>query len=287
MCKIELMDNTAYHPYNQVDRHRSVGQIIRQYSSNKNSIYQLALSQIAVPKGAKVLDLGCGYGQFTHQLLQDCTATIECQGIDLNAANDAAYRALLARTNTAGEFTHGAVDLIRSYPGQSYHLILCGYALYYFVALIPEIARILKPGGQFVTITHSIHSHREFFNAIRKAAELCRKFTGEKLVFHNALRHFSAENASSILSQSFFSVRKIEYDNCLTFSAEDIGQYFEYMDFKLDLLLRSNSTNRSQKESFRQCLRAGIQGQVCKNGKYTLNKNDAIFICSNGGESND
>ena len=57
---------------------------------------------------------------------------------------------------------------IKKYPARSFDLIICSYALYFFAGMIPEISRILKRDGIFITITHSQCDMQELVDITKK-----------------------------------------------------------------------------------------------------------------------
>jgi SAM-dependent methyltransferase len=106
------------------------------------------------PKSSKVLDIGCGNGDFTLELLK---MDFDVQGIDLAECEPLKER-------------HSIVDLqVDKYPFPDNHFdIVFSKSVIEHLRepdyLIDEAYRVLKPGGIFICLTPSWkHSYREQF----------------------------------------------------------------------------------------------------------------------------
>ncbi len=110
-----------------------------------------------LPRGARVLDAGCGSGAFSQYLLE---LGLEVTGVDIS---DGLIR--LARENLqAGKFLAG--DIFRTgLPAGSCDAVFCGAVLHHFPARLreafAEFSRLLVPGGKvyfFEPYAHSVNS---------------------------------------------------------------------------------------------------------------------------------
>jgi len=104
-----------------------------------------------------VLDLGCGDGSMTLTLLPpERIATYI--GCDLSKpALDIAQRQIEALSLCAKLLCDDMLKVAEELPDQSIDLVLSSYAVHHLTAnnkehLVDQVARVLKPGGQFVLI---------------------------------------------------------------------------------------------------------------------------------------
>ncbi len=158
--------------FRNVQKHQHIEALIRQFSSNKEDIRLTALNQVDLSSCRNVLELGCAFGAFTEAL----------KGRLAPGGNHHRHWILLPNMNlfswrhasgpaTRGTFSSSGVHSIKKYPPASFDLIICSFALYFFVEMIPEIARVLKKDGIFITITHDQCNMQELISHHQKNAE--------------------------------------------------------------------------------------------------------------------
>ncbi len=97
-----------------------------------------------VPRGTRVLDIGCGIGEIVAQLRE--ARQCECAGMDISAA-------AIRKLRLAG--MEGKVAALPKVPFEagSFDVVLCTETLEHVTnakASIAEIRRVLKPGGLFL-----------------------------------------------------------------------------------------------------------------------------------------
>lgn len=97
-----------------------------------------------VPPGARVLDLGCAFGFGTRLL----AGRYEAYGHDLSLP----YIERARRSVPSAVFTHGPADTV-PYPDRYFDAVLLLDVLEHVpdeTAVVAEMARVLRPGGQLV-----------------------------------------------------------------------------------------------------------------------------------------
>ncbi|PKN65813.1 MAG: hypothetical protein CVU52_10915, partial [Deltaproteobacteria bacterium HGW-Deltaproteobacteria-10] len=164
----ELLDNKKIRQvFRKVQKHLLIEQLIRQFSINKEDIRKTALTRTDLSCCKNVLELGCAFGSFTESLKDRLHPAAEITGWDivpeckpffLNACKNAGY---------AGTFSSSGINRIKKQPSHSFDLVICSFALYFFANMIPEIARVLKKDGKFITITHYQSNMRELIELTR------------------------------------------------------------------------------------------------------------------------
>lgn len=241
--------------YSDLKVHTEVGAIIQHHSENKEDIGRVVRDAIPWGEGIKdVLDLGCGYGWF-EEVMPAGLETIG--GIDCLAENEGPF--LKAARPKAREvfFFKMMLPAPTGLSTARFDLVVSLYSLYFFPGLLPEIARLLRPGGLFLALTHSASmleegQHYFDFRNLRKVIE-----------------HFSAENGHDILRPYFRDVRHIDYPNALIFHRGDEGSLAKYIDFKKEFI---------EKDVDPRIVREKMIAELGRKGELTFNKNDRIFL---------
>jgi len=103
------------------------------------------VKRLSIVNGARVLDLACGTGVITAEILKYTGKAI---AID---ASEGMIKQAKAKTNGSAEFIHGdMLKIIDQLPSNYFDYVTCGWAIGYSqpAALLKKIKRILKPGGK-------------------------------------------------------------------------------------------------------------------------------------------
>ena len=241
--------------YSNLKVHTEVGSIIKRCSENKEDIRLVVRNAIPWENGIKkVLDLGCGYGWFEEVIPPglDLIGGIDCLDENekpfLEAARPKAAEVFFFRMTLPG---NTGLDAGR------FDLIVSLYSLYFFPGFLPDISRLLRPGGLFLCLTHSASmleegQHYFDFKNLRKVIE-----------------RFSAENGYGILQPFFKEVRHIDYPNSLVFHRGDENALAMYIDFKKEFI---------EKDVDPRIVRDKMISELGRKGELTFNKNDRIFL---------
>jgi len=158
------------------------------------------LRQILFPRGFRltpgdrILDVGCGDGQF---LLPFLAAGLECHGIDINAG-------AIARAAGAGVYAlRGSLEEA-GYPDGFFAVVTAWQVLEHLPApgaFLAEIRRILRPGGTLVL-------------SVPNDASVARRVFGRHWVGYDVPRHcfaFSPATLRQYLVGAGFRIRSVRY----------------------------------------------------------------------------
>ncbi len=254
-------------PYESPVDHETVSAIIRRRSTNKSDVREVALLGLDLSAVRTVLDLGCGFGFMEDVLAKRVAPDAVFVGVDAWKSNRAPFTQKVTAAGHRGGFVCRRLDSRLPWPDRRFDLIVCCYSLYFFVEILPEIARVLAPRGIFLTITHfesSIVGQLPAAGFPDAAARLLA-----------LTRRFSAENGRVLLDKWFGEITQISYENALRFQAEDFEDLIKFLKFKLPFLVPESGPDDELPETIERFARVVMR----RVGELVVEKNDAIFQC--------
>lgn len=268
--------------YEQVNDHRLTKYLISKYSTNSDDIRELALSNLSLGNVNEVLDLGCGYGLFEEKLKARLTEDASITGVDIIRSNGPAFLRTVEEAGYKGKFINSEAQIISAFKDRSYDLIIASYSLYFFPELIKEIARILKPEGIFITITHSMNSLKEVTDLLPQSIRNTGISPPEELSINRLLRAFCIEDGHSHLNPFFNNIEVIKYSNAMLFKPDDIIDCIEYLTKKRPLLFKEVlETYPNKIKEVESHFYSTLQVMMEEMGSLSITKDDAIFRAFN------
>ena len=264
--------------FRNVRNHREMERIIRRCSTNPKDIRQAALSGVDLTSCRNVMELGCAFGSFTGVLQGRLHPQARITGLDIIPEYEPFFLEACEKAGYPGRFSSDGVHQIAYCPQAGVDLILCSFALYFFVDILPDIARILGPDGRFIAITHASENMRELIGAIRNILRRHRVIEPDDILpIEQILKVFSAENGAALLTPHFGSIQQIDFPNTLVFPPQDIGAFVDYYRFKRPFFLAGTPPNA---DIIIHDLTKMLAGMTARFQKVSICKDDAIFICS-------
>lgn len=264
--------------FRDVQKHLAIAQLIRRFSTNKEDIRKTALKHADLSNCHNVLELGCAFGAFTEALKDKLHPEAKITGIDIIPEYKPFFLEACRRAGYEGLFFSSGIDRIKKFQSDSFDLVICSYALYFFPEIIPEIARMLKKDGWFITITHSNADMKEMVGIVKKILKQNHLLTEEQsLPIEIIFDQFSAENGAILLQPSFHKIHPIDFKNTLVFQPQEIEHFIDYFQFKKSFFLTENEAHH--KTIIHQLFNE-LQETAMKKNFVTMCKDDRIFICS-------
>ena len=262
-----IMTESSLSSFEDPPSHETVSDIIRRRSTNKADVREVALGDLDLSFAKDILDLGCGFGFMAEALGRRVAPDARLVGVDVWPANEGPYLEKVAVTGHRGFFTCLQVDSQLPWPDRSFDLVVCSYSLYFFVKVLPDLARVLAPHGVFLTITHS---ERSVVGQLPAAG-----FAEAASELLSLVRRFSAENGYSLLHRWFGEVTRIDYNNSLRFEREHVDELLTYLRFKLPLLVPGAKPD----DELPQRLVRFAKASLSRMGELVIDKDDAVFRC--------
>ncbi|NLA42389.1 MAG: class I SAM-dependent methyltransferase [Smithella sp.] len=264
--------------FRNVRNHREMERIIRRCSTNPADIRQTALSGVDLTSCRNVMELGCAFGSFTAALKDRLHAQARITGLDIIPEYETFFLEACDKAGYPGRFSSDGVHQIADCPPSSVDMMLCSFALYFFVDILPDIARVLKPDGRFIVITHASGNMGELIGAIRNILKAHGVLEPDDILpIEQILKAFTAENGAALLTPHFVGIRKIDFPNTLVFPPRDIGAFVDYYRFKRPLFLTGTPP---AVDIVIPELTKLLAGMAARSRKISMCKDDAIFICS-------
>lgn len=281
MDKAEYSEKEIRGTFGKPADHVSVHKTIVSFSRARADIRAVALGGLDLSDVRTVLDLGCGFGFFSMGLSGLIPRSARVLGVDMLEENRDPYLHNTAEAGLATEFLCAPSQAIEEFEPQTYDLISASYSLYFFPELVPAIARILRPMGIFVTLTHSRESLREIIDLIPECyRRLGVTIERDRIHIKRLLESFCAENGADLLAPHFGSVETIGWENSLEFPLDGMKHLYGYIINKKYLLLKELMDQKPQLEQNAvEMLFAMAHRISVERGGFRLNKNDAIFRC--------
>lgn len=264
------MTRSLIDSYEEPINHERASGIIQRCSSNPRDVRDFVLDGRDLSQARAILDLGCGFGFMAERVALRAHPDAVLWGVDLLAANRREFLRRVRATGRSARFVD--MGLNESLPWEAAHfdLVVSSYSLYFFPSLVPEIARVLKPGGWFMALTHTLASQRELLRAAGISED-----EGPPLV--QVVSGFSAENGLEVLRPHFRTVEQVFYENALYFGEGDFAALASYLRFKLMLVGEASADPAAPRgrvvvdaERLRDLVRRGL----------VIRKDDVAFWCS-------
>ncbi len=271
------MESSLANVFKDAEKHLKIAGIITRHISNKTDVRIFALNGLDLSKYKNILDLGCGYGFFTEALRGKVHPEATVIGVDRFSEYEKFFCQSAERANIHANFLSTGVSAIEKMESNSFDLVLCSYALYFFPEMAAHISRILKDDGRFVSITHAIPHMHEFTAYVRKLLREEGYNLNSDLPYEKLIKEFSDKNGHQILAPFFSNISKKEYEGILIFGTSDYQDLIHYFNFKHSFFIPEDIDTD---DKLHQMIIRKIKRDLATNQELRITKNDAIFVSS-------
>lgn len=166
---------------------------------------ELAFEAVREAAPRRVLEVGCGWGEFAERLQADVVVDVVALDLSPRMVELARERGVDART--------GDVQNLPFEDG-SFDVAVANWMLYHVPDLergLSELARVLRPGGRLVAATNSLDHLSELWLLVGRDR-------------HWEQERFFSENAEAPLRRYFTSVERRDVTGSVTFADRDAAR---------------------------------------------------------------
>lgn len=213
------------------------------------------------------LDLGCGIGFVAEAIARRTATDAEFVGIDSRSVNAQPFMQAVQRTGRRGIFRcERLVDQL-DFATDAFDLAVASNSLYFFPALLPQIARVVRPSGVFLAATASVESCRQLLSEAGLGG------TASRLL--EVIHRFSAENAAQLLRPHFGRIECVEERGTLVFERSRYDDFLRYLWFRLPFLAHEELADHPPAAPLAETLRRAL-GQ---RQRIEFARHDVVFRC--------
>ena len=222
-----MLDTNVVKKQYENDQNLSIRISIHQkYSVNQQGFSNWIAKQYELPKGGKVLELGCGNGEIWKDnlnRLKDCQMILSDFSEGMLAA---------AKTNLPSQknLSFEQIDIQAiPYEDASFDVVIANMMLHHVPDLnvaLSEVKRVLKPNGIFYTAVPGEQGIHNYLSDVLKEYGILQKMMGI----------FTMQNGYPILQEVFPQVELREYEDALEVTdTNDLVEYLYSMASIVDL----------------------------------------------------
>ncbi len=241
--------------YQNPDRLNTRISLHDKYSENKQPFGDWLFSCYDIPRGSRVLELGCGTGGMWRGHLD------ALEGCEL-LLSDLSEGMLNAARSNLGErpgLSYALIDIQAiPFPNDMFDIVIANMMLYHVPDLdkaLSEARRVLKDGGTFYCATFGEHGHNwHIARMLGFPAEISASFT--------------LQNGESSLKRHFGCVRRVNREDAL--NVTDIGDLVDY--------IASTESIRDLGGLSPAQMRARLEAHMTE-GSLRLPKEYGLFVC--------
>lgn len=180
---------------------------VARFREGPDAVDAALLATVAAPSPRRVLEVGCGMGQFAERMLSELEVDLIAVDLSPRMVELARERGVDARLGDAQRL---------AFRDSQFDCVVANWMLYHVDDLeltLSELARELVPGGRLVAATIGEEHMHDVWNLVG---------------FQPPLRPFSRENGEETLRRHFVQVERQDVDAVLVFP--DVASVHDYVE---------------------------------------------------------
>jgi len=256
-------DYLKEHQYKKSDNLEARIAIHEKFRTNPESFYGWIWNQLKPTKPLKILEVGCGTGEFW---IENYSKLPVGSSVTMTDFSDGMLEKAKLKINSDNiKFEVAEIEKL-PYPENSFDLVMAHHVIYHATdkdKAISELKRVVKPDG-IVTIT--TNSVKHMLNIYTIAYSIDQNFSMVRNI-----DGFTEEDADVMLSKHFPKIEKKIYEDLL--KVTDPVMMIDYV--------KSTTEPRKMnlKSSFYDEYSEIIKNELQNNGYFGILKRSPLFIC--------
>ena len=257
--------------------HRDAGRFIQENSTNRNDVRDFTFSCTDLSGCRNILDLGCSYGFFTRGMAGRLHPDARIVGVDLWKGCEEHFVKACRESGYKGEFVLSDDSFCRRFQDQEFDMVLCSYSLYFFPEALPDIARVLKPEGIFIAVTHTVPPMKELVDLIKMLLERQLDRPIPSLPQEELFNVFSSANGKMMLASWFRKINEVPYPNSLHITQESLPNLIKYLCFKKPKFIPAET--ELDDYFITSVVGDHLREILDREGSLIITKGDTVFTC--------
>ena len=237
--------------------------IHQKFRTNPESFYGWIWKNYEINKPVKILEVGCGTGEFWQENNSKLASGSEVLMTDFSEGMVEKAKSKINFDNIKLE----VADIENlPYPDDSFDIVMAHHVIYHAAdkdKAISELKRVVKPDG-FISIT--TNSERHMLNVYTIAHSIDDNFSMVRNI-----DGFTEEDADEMLKNHFSNIKKEVYEDML--EVDDLEFMIEY--------IKSTTEPRKiyLKEDFYDKYSEIVKRDIDEKGHFDILKRSPLFIC--------
>jgi len=237
----------------------------RRFSVNQTGWFPWIFDRVAVPDEARILDLGCGTGEFWLQNRGRIPRHWDVTLSDLSSGmvRETRTRTRLGEAGIAARWCTADAQAL-PFPDATFDAVVAAHMLYHVPdreRAFAEIKRVLRPGGLLVATTVGI-------GHLRELDALASRLSPETAMDDVADR-FGLENGAGQLRPWFADVEREDYPDAL-----DVTEVEPVVAYLMSMTLEISPDDARVAD-----LREELEQIIARDGAFRVTKLSGLFRC--------
>ncbi|MBV6698055.1 class I SAM-dependent methyltransferase [Kitasatospora aureofaciens] len=246
-----------------------------------------ALGEVTITPGDNVLELACGTGHLTHEILRKLEGRGSVHAVDkspgmLSVAKAKVMPEALRSPGLEVSLEEGDMEeFLRTRPNDSADLVVVGWAICYSkpVKLLEQIKRVLRPGGRVVVIETRGDALKTLIEQLEKV------FTADPSLLTGMIRVNLPKDAATVarwFTKAGLTV-DVQRDGHQVLPADTPDAALEWVQRSGAAAGFKDAVDQTREEHALELIRAGLAEHVARHGALELRHTFVVVTGTNPG----